>query len=109
MRIYKFKLIISKTHLVKIMNFFVFGKFLLINQSMKESFDVTHCDDSVLGLSIGISHAMKNVNPFAWRSGAMDNLAYQNPLEWKQSAKESHYKNEVILKKIEDRMTESQE
>ena len=39
----------------------------------------------------------------------MDNLAYQNPLEWKQSAKESHYKNEVILKKIEDRMTESQE
>ena len=38
----------------------------------------------------------------------MDNLAYQNPLEWKQSAKESHYKNAVILKKIEDRMSESQ-
>ena len=40
---------------------------------------------------------------------AMDNLALQNPLEWKVSAKESHYKNEVILKNIEDRMTESQE
>ena len=57
---------------------------------------------------MGISHALQNVNPFAWRSGAMDNLAYQNPLEWKQSAKESHYKNAVILKKIEDRMSESQ-
>ena len=52
---------------------------------------------------------MKNVNTSAWRSGAKDNLAYPNPLEWKQNAKESHYKNEVILKKIEERMSESQE
>ena len=75
----------------------------------KETDHVTHCYDSVLGLSIGISHALKNVNPFAWRSGAMDNLAYQNPLEWKQSAKERHNENEIILKKIEDRMSESPE
>ena len=63
----------------------------------------------MLGFSIGISNALKNVNPSAWRSGAKDNLAYPNPLEWKQNAKESHYKNEVILKKIEERMSESQE
>ena len=56
-----------------------------------------------------MSNALQNVNPSAWRSGAMDNLAYPNPLLWKQNAKESHYKNEVILKKIEERMSESQE
>ena len=63
----------------------------------------------MLGFSLGISHALKNANPSAWRSEAKDNLAYPNPLEWKQNAKESHYKNEIILKKIEDRMSESQE